>query len=93
MSQDRKLVEALSSDFSGLPIGNPHHTVLRSGAAYPKPIPPAPPLPPAKKLPSDFSPEPTQTTSSSQTEQTQTDTTMNGKPQRRHPRQEYIHHN
>lgn len=39
MSQDRKLEEALSSAFSGLTIGNPHHTVLRSGAAYPKPIP------------------------------------------------------
>ncbi|XP_050705708.1 uncharacterized protein LOC126991054 [Eriocheir sinensis] len=80
MSQDRKLEEALSSAFSGLTIDTPHHTVLRSGAAYPKPIPPATPLPPAKKLPSDFSPKLSQTTSS-QTEQHQSDPTMSDKPQ------------
>ncbi|XP_050734719.1 uncharacterized protein LOC127007620 [Eriocheir sinensis] len=80
MSQDRKLEEALSSAFSGLTIATPHHTVLRSGAAYPKPIPPAPLLPPAKKLHTDFSPELSQSTSS-QTEQHQSDPTMSDKPQ------------
>ncbi len=78
MSHDEELVEALgtlSSAVSDLQIGSPHHTVLRSGAAYQKPDGRD------EKLSSNLPPKPSHTTSSSQTEQPHTTTPMADKPQ------------